>query len=388
MVNQEAQQTQHSNGELPALPGEEHAHPDAIDAEIVDESFDADARDRAKLVNVVAEWLREQSPKTAESYAEAIGFPVSLRTGAPRDTSKVRNGVTWLRWCDDEGIDPFTANRNDVLAWIRDLHDASSRTGGRVLSKGTKAHMLRVVSSFYRWATEEGHIPLSPVQVNRKKQGLSTGQDESNTRSLDRTEVADLQDAADNDRITAQRLRSSAIVATLFGVGLRVSELTGITTEDMAVMQGVRVLWLRLKGNRQHVVELPEPAASRIDKYFASRSDLEHLPALTGQTGTPKPLFVTATGRPVQPSEVNRLLKRLAKQAELDQPDTVHAHVARHTWITIAREEGIESSAIQQHVGHRNSSTTARYGKHALTVKAGLASRVAAAYQHRKEEES
>lgn len=107
--------------------------------------------------------------------------------------------------------------------------------------------MVSAASALYDWLCEEDELDTNPfASINRKKKGVSNSRNEHardspKTRSLTLVEVAMLQDAADNDRITATRLRSAAIVAVLFQVGLRVSELTGLSIGDISIMRGVSV---------------------------------------------------------------------------------------------------------------------------------------------------
>lgn len=332
-------------------------------------------------LGLVGQWLTEQSTATRLTYADAVGYPYHPVTGSWRDTSELRNGVAWLPWCAHQSLHLLDATRQDVLAWLEVAEHAPHPMTGKLLSKGSRAQMVSAVSSFYKWAVQEGHTEVQPVQINRQKKGLNTSKDASPTHSLDRTEVARLQEAADHDPVREVRARTSALIATLFSVGLRASELCNLDLADMAVMQGQRVLWLVLKGGKRHVVPLPGYAAERVDAYLAQRSDLTTLPAVRGQTGGDRrPLFATASGGRMQRSEVLRLTKRIAVLAGLDDPNSVHPHVARHSWITTARELGIEPSVIQEHVGHVDGKTTARYGKHALNVANSPASRVADAY--------
>ena len=334
-----------------------------------------------RTLDLVTEWLGEHRGNSRTTYADAIGYPVNVTTGQRRDVSTLRNGVAWLPWCLVHQVDPLDARRKHVVAWINALDTTPHPNTGRMLAKGTRSQMVAVVSALYRWLVQEGHAEVNPVQVNRKKMGVSTAGDASPTRSLTGEEVTLLQLAADRDRIASVRLRSSAIVATLFGIGMRVSELVGLDLDELKVMQGRRAIPIRLKGGRIHWVAVPDAAIPRIDAYLASRADLEKRPAMRGQVNSAtRPLFVTGRGNRMHRTEVNTLLRRLARDAGLVEPDTIHPHVARHSWITKAREEGVAASDIQQHVGHVSEQTTARYGQHALNLERSPVNIVANSY--------
>lgn len=332
---------------------------------------------------LVGQWLAETSGNTRTTYADAIGFPYHPVTGSFRDTSLLRNGVTWLAWCARNGVHLLDAKRLHVLAWIETVNASRHPETGEPLSKRSRAQMVSVASSFYTWAVHEGHTEINPVAaVNRKKQGLGTSKDKSPTRSLSKAEAHAVIKAADNDPVEAVRLRSTAIIALLFEVGPRVSEICNATLADMYVQDGRRVLHVELKGKKDHYFALPPSVCRRIDAYLASRKDMELLPARRGQvSASTTPLFATANGKPMHRAEVLALVKRIAKLSGIDRPESVHPHVGRHTYITEARRQGHATSAIKNSVGHEYESTTDRYGVHILNLENSPAYGVAEAFE-------
>lgn len=75
------------------------------------------------------------------------------------------------------------------------------------------------------------------------------------------------------------------------------------------------------------------------------------------------------------------LSKRIATLAGLDDPQSVHPHVARHTYITEARRQGYAGDVIQHSVGHANIEQTDKYGKHIINIEKSPAYGVAAAFE-------
>lgn len=322
-----------------------------------------------RTLDLVTEWLGEHRGNSRTTYADAIGYPVNVTTGQRRDVSTLRNGVSWLPWCLVHDVDPLDARRRDVVAWINALDTTPHPETGRMLGKGTRAHMVSVVSALYKWLVQEGYAEVNPVQVNRKKMGVSVSGDASPTRSLTREEVTLLQNTADNDRIASVRLRSSAIVAMLFGVGMRVSELVNLDTGDIRVMQGQRAVPLVLKGGKVHWSAIPPQALTRLDAYLESRPDTDRRLARRGQVGNAaRPLFITSRGQRLHRTMVNDLLKRLARDAGLVEPDSISPHVGRHSFITGGRAVGVPETALQHQAGHADQKTTGRYGKHAVDL--------------------
>ncbi|PRY35379.1 tyrosine-type recombinase/integrase [Umezawaea tangerina] len=317
---------------------------------------------------LVGQWLAECKDNTRTTYADAIGYPFHPKTAEFRDTSTLRNGVSWLSWCAATGTHLLDADRSTVVAWTEDLREAPHPITGELLSHSTRAHAFTVTSSLYRWLIEEGHTERNPlVLVNRKKLGVDQPKNDSPTRSLSLAEVAQLQYAADHDPVDQVRLRTSALVALLYRLGMRISELINATTADIERTGGVRVLWVTLKGGRRHAYKLPTEVCVRLDRYLASRG-LGATVAVRGQHGGTVPLFATASGGRMDRGDVAALLQRLADFAGVEEPRTVSPHTARHSLITALRQAGVPDDAIRRFVGHVYASTTDRYGKHVLAL--------------------
>lgn len=336
-------------------------------------AFDANAERWTAALLLVGEWLMEHSGNTRAAYADAIGWPYG-QSGQWRGYT-TRKGRTWLAWCHSRGVHLFDAVRFHALAWM-EVVNASG------LSKRSRGQMLSAASSFYIWATDEGRAERNPIAtINRGKQGLRTSHDPSRTRSLSKAEAAAILQAADSDPVEGVRLRSAAIVSLLL-VGPRVSEICRATLADLTVMDGRRALHVTLKGGADHYFALPPMVCQRLDHYVAARRDLDLLPARRDQPSAfSVPLVATATGRPVNRREVSVLVKRLAKSARIEDPDSIHPHVFRHTYITEARRQGHATAEIQHSVGHRQSSTTDRYGTHIIALERSPAYGVAEAFE-------
>lgn len=333
-------------------------------------------------LRLVGEWLVEYTGNSRSTYADAIGWPYTTK-GEWRGYGAVRQGLGWLAWCYTHGVHTFEAKRLHVLAWIEAINTSRNPNTGEPLSKRSRAHMVSTASSFYTWAMREGHTEMNPLAlVDRKKQGLRTSKDKSPTRSLSKSEAHALIRTADADPVESVRLRSAALIAILFEVGPRVSEICNATIADMFVQDGSRVLRAELKGKKEHGYALPPPVCRRVDAYLASRVDIERLPARRGQTSaTAIPLFATATGRPLHRTEVWTLIRRLAKLAGIDHPESIHPHVGRHTYVTEARRQGHQTAAIQASLGHEFASTTDRYGLHVINLEQSPAFGVAVAFE-------
>jgi integrase/recombinase XerC len=156
---------------------------------------------------------------------------------------------------------------------------------------------------------------------------------------------------------SAEELRDRAFLETLYGSGLRVSELTGLDVEhvDLATdgLGSVRVLG---KGSKERVVPLGSYAVAALRGYLARRDELRD-----PKTGAidPRALFVSHRGKRLGVRRVQTLVQRYgalgAGRADL------HPHALRHTCATHLLDGGADLRAIQKMLGHQSLATTQRY---------------------------
>jgi integrase/recombinase XerC len=156
---------------------------------------------------------------------------------------------------------------------------------------------------------------------------------------------------------TAEGLRDRAVLETLYGAGLRVSELRGLDLGDVdtasAGLGSVRVVG---KGDKERVVPLGSAAVAAIRSYLARRDEL-HDP----RTGSidPRALFLSRRGARLGVRRVQDLVHRYgalgAGRADL------HPHALRHTCATHLLDGGADLRAIQKMLGHSSLATTQRY---------------------------
>jgi integrase/recombinase XerD len=138
-------------------------------------------------------------------------------------------------------------------------------------------------------------------------------------------------------------LRDTAIVRVLGYTGLRVGELCNLRVEDIDF--GRNILHVRSgKGDRDREIVLEESARAAIDKYLTDRT-------LSGRV-SPR-LF------PVSPVTVERMIRKAAKAAGIQQ--RVTPHMLRHTLATALLRRGCDIRYIQQLLGHASVSTTQIY---------------------------
>ncbi|MFC3979677.1 tyrosine-type recombinase/integrase [Streptosporangium jomthongense] len=245
----------------------------------------------------------------------------------------------WLAWCAEHDLDPLTVRRAHGDAYGRHLEHE------RGLSGRSAARKLAAMSSWYTYLVEEEVLDSNRVRLANRPE-INRG--ESSTRSLTESEARAMMTAAVHDH-GRQRARTAAIIALMLTVGPRVAEVVALTMASLGYERGMRTVRIVGKGGKVRLRHLPELAGQLLDAYLATRGS------------TPGPVFVTASGRAMLTDAVEDLVKRIAKQAGLNHPETVTPHSLRHTFATLAQERGASRDEIQDALGHASAETTRVY---------------------------
>jgi integrase/recombinase XerC len=142
--------------------------------------------------------------------------------------------------------------------------------------------------------------------------------------------------------------RDAAVLALLYGSGLRISEALGLRRLDAAAPGGVIVV--TGKGNKSRMVPVLPQVVTLIAQYIAL------CPYSLSPGG---PLFVGAKGGALSPRIVQLVMARL--RGELGLPDSATPHALRHSFATHLLARGGDLRAIQELLGHASLSTTQIY---------------------------
>jgi len=167
---------------------------------------------------------------------------------------------------------------------------------------------------------------------------------------LTREEVRALLYAPNPDVPTG--LRNRAIIATLYGAGVRLAEAVALKPSDVNLDEGdIRVL--HGKGDHCRTIGIDEGAIVHLARWV----DLRRARGVRGRV-----LFCTLDGGPISPRYVRAMLVRMADRVGIDK--RVHPHGLRHTHAVELEHEGFTVTEIQQQLGHASLATTAIYLNH------------------------
>jgi integrase/recombinase XerD len=277
-----------------------------------------------------------------ERHAGTIAAWQVAQTSRHTLTAYTRNLVDYCTWLDAMGFDLLSVRRVHIDGYRHTLVGAPS----------TIARNLAALSSFYKYAINDGMTVLNPVAAVTRP---AIDADHSSTQGLTRDQARALLAVS-----RADDPRSHALVALLVFTGIRVGEALGARTTDYGHDAGHRTLTVRRKGGKSAKVAVPAPAAVALNEYLGtSGADLVHGHGFVHTAG--QPLFTTSTGKPWQRSEAFRTVQRLARTAGIE--GRISPHSLRHTFATIALDTGTSLHALQDSMGHADPRTTRRYDR-------------------------
>ena len=297
--------------------------PEPIELDSADESI---AREMARwLAHLRAE--RRLSPKTVEAYERDLrqcldflcahwGARVTLKRFSQLQAQDVRAFMA-MRRADD------IASRS----LMRTL--AGLRSFGRFLEREGKGKVGAL--SAIR-APKVGKSLPKPLPVAAAKR------------------LADADERAGETREAWILARDAAVMALLYGSGLRISEALGLKRRDVPRPGEGDVLVITGKGNKTRMVPVLQNVLALVADYVA----------LCPHPLPPEgPIFVGARSGPLSPRIIQLAMERL--RGALGLPDSATPHALRHSFATHLLSRGGDLRAIQELLGHSSLSTTQVY---------------------------
>jgi integrase/recombinase XerD len=262
-----------------------------------------------------------------------------LESGLSQNTVDAyrRDLIAFSAWLNKQEINLATATRNDILKY----QSQRMREGRKVRSE---ARLLSSLRRFYRYLVREEIRDSDPTaQIESPRLGRPLPD------SLTENEVEDL--LAQPDTTAALGLRDRSMLEVLYATGLRVSELVGLTVDQINLRQGViRCIG---KGNKERLVPVGEVAQDWLEKYlYDSRPAL-----LNGKVADD--LFPTTRGKAMTRQAFWYLIKRYALQAGIQKD--LSPHTLRHAFATHLINHGADLRVVQLLLGHADLSTTQIY---------------------------
>ncbi len=294
----------------------------------------------------------------------------SCSTPEVRDEELPLDVEEWLSWLATErGRSPGTlaAYRRDVRrwwAWLRGRHRAMEDVDeedieafvGHLralgLAEATVARAVVAVRSLYRFLADEGRLPADPgadVASPRVAMGLP--------KALTESEVESLLDAVVGDGPPQRRDR--AILEVLYGAGLRIAELVGLSLGDVDLESAL----LRAfgKGSKERVVPLGRHAVGALEAWLAPAGRGAMRPRQWARRGDAEAVFLNQRGGRLTRVGAWLVVKRYGEMVGIGRK--LSPHVLRHSCATHMLDHGADIRSVQELLGHASISTTQVYTK-------------------------
>ncbi|HEU5152279.1 MAG TPA: site-specific tyrosine recombinase [Iamia sp.] len=275
---------------------------------------------------------------------ELLGW---LRVEKGRSASTLAAYRTDLRhycaWLAARGVDLRRVGEDDITAYVAHL-DALGR------KESTVKRAVVVVRSLHRFLAREGSItvdPASDVAVPRVPRSLP--------KALSEEEVTRLLDAVVGDDPVARRDR--AILEVLYGTGLRISELVGLSLADVDRTDAlVRAFG---KGAKERIVPLGRVALAAVEQWLAPGGRDLMAPKQWARRGDAEALLLNHRGGRLSRQGAWGVVRKHGERVGL--ADRLSPHVLRHSCATHMLDHGADVRTVQELLGHSSVSTTQIY---------------------------
>lgn len=214
----------------------------------------------------------------------------------------------------------------------------------RGISTNSLCRRLVAIKVFFRYLQQEGLLAANVTEAMESPKIWKMLPGTLTYREVERL----LASPDPSDRFG---LRDQAILETMYGTGLRVSEIAGLTLNDLHLDEGyIRCVG---KGNKERVVPIGEKARNVLQHYLnGSRPSLaRNRPVMA--------VFLNYRGQPLSRKGLWKLLKKHARAAGITK--NVKPHTLRHSFASHLLANGAPLRVIQEMLGHADISTTQIY---------------------------
>lgn len=295
----------------------------------------------------VADGRITESAVALEPEAEDFLIWLAVEKGrSPNTLEAYRRDL--LRYRDHlarRGSTVITATADDVIAFVHVLV-------GEGLAPSSVTRTLVAVRGLHRFlVVEELRIddPAAELEMPRVPRGLP--------KALALDEVTSLIEVVVGDGPVARRDR--AILETLYGTGVRISELVGLSLGDIDLHDGLaRVLG---KGSKERIVPIGRHAAIALNEWMAASGRGAMEPERWARRDDADAVFLNQRGGRLSRQGAWGVVRLHGDEVGLG--DRLSPHVLRHSCATHMLDHGADIRTVQELLGHASISTTQIYTK-------------------------
>ncbi|MCU1453565.1 MAG: xerD [Acidimicrobiales bacterium] len=252
----------------------------------------------------------------------------------------LRAYVAWLR---ERGVDLAGVSESDIEAYVGHLK-------GLERAPSSVKRSLVSVRSLHRFLAVEDEArpdPSAEVAVPHVPRGLP--------KALSEADVGRLLESVVGDSAVARRDR--AILEVLYGTGLRISELVGLSLADVDLEAGL----LRAfgKGSKERIVPVGRYASAALVAWLADGGRPQLTPERWARRGDAEALLLNTRGGRLSRQGAWGAVRKAGERVGL--ADRLSPHVLRHSCATHMLDHGADIRTVQELLGHASISTTQVY---------------------------
>lgn len=242
------------------------------------------------------------------------------------------------RYLVDNGVALERATTDDLERFVCTLQDLG-------IHARSQARIISGVKGFYKFLRIEGYTTANPTALLETPKIGRHLPDVLTVAEIDR-----MIEAIDMSKPEGQRNR--AMIETLYGCGLRVSELVGLKISQLYADE--RYVMVQGKGNKQRLVPISPVALQQIALYMEQTRAHQVV-----KRGDEDILFLNRRGGHLSRQMVFYIVRQLCELAGIRK--VIGPHTLRHSFATHLLEGGANLRAIQQMLGHESIATTEIY---------------------------
>jgi len=289
--------------------------------------------------------------------------------GRPRRVPLGRDAEEYLSWLGVErgrAVNTLAAYRRDLLAYHAHLASqglglgqvdeaviegwlAAQRAAGR--RPASVARALVAVRGLHRFCLDEGRTgadPTGEVSQPRVPQGLPKALSEADVGALLAAVIGDDNPGARRDR---------AILEVLYGTGVRISELVGLSLGDLVLEESM--LRAYGKGSKERLVPVGRHARSALTEWLAPAGRGAFVPRRWARRDDADAIFLNARGGRLTRQGAWAIVRHHGDKVGLG--DRLSPHVLRHSCATHMLDHGADIRVVQELLGHASIATTQVY---------------------------
>jgi len=272
------------------------------------------------------------------------GYKAYLQLERSLSSNSVAAYMNDIRKLEEYFCTPGTERKLEKIK-IKQLEKFITHLNNLGIQERSQARILSGIKGFFKYLELEKIIDHNPAEL---LEGPKLARKLPSVLSLE--EIDEM--IAQIDHSKPEGARNRAIIETLYGCGLRVSELVGLQVSNLFFdIQFIKVLG---KGNKERLVPINKSAIKQNELYVNEvRSKIEI------QKGHEDFVYLNRRGKQLSRVMVFMIIKDLAQKAGIEK--NISPHTFRHSFATHLYERGADLRVIQDMLGHKSITTTEIY---------------------------